>query len=938
MSKSSSCLLTILFIVDLLLTPAMAQSGEDKVWLQTTFEDFQKGRLVDGGNNLYISRSGSIETVNRWDLNGDGYIDLIFNNSHDEWQTVPVYLYLNSKERGLDAGSRIELPADGGSKALVRDLNHDGYPELVIANTFNGTTMRLNAYIYWGSSAGYSPSRRTELPTLGARRVVVGDFNRDGFLDLAFAQQGDVADNPRAGYGSVDNRTSYVYWGGKDGYTMHGRQALETIAATDAAVADFDGDGYDDLIILNNSVDSPNDLVLFRGGRAGLTEATQFGGKKLAFVRTGDVNSDGRPDVIVGCKEANAIRLYLGSVLGITREAALVLPVREPQDAAVDDLNRDGRADLVVAAGGPGEGASYIYFSGQKGLSEGSRISLPTTGALGCTIADLNADGYKDVVFANSVDEESYSTESYIYWNGPDGFRANHRQALPTIGASDVIAADVDGNKTSDLLFVGFMGGRRKSDVNAFIYMSDPSDRQNLYKVQNRLELPTMYGYESSVADLNDDGYPDLVLANLASRDPTHNPGSYIYWGDKNGYSPLRRTSLDTDMGGWSSCVADFNRDGFLDVLFTQLKSGTNLIFYGTQGGSGHELRKAFRDSEAGDARTAAVGDLNRDGYLDIIIPYVNSPWVDIFWGAADGDYGPERMTRLPSMATVSVEIADLNQDGWLDLVLCNFWDTETLSHQINSYIYWGSPNGYSPFNRQELPNGAAHDASVADVNNDGYLDVVFSNYHRDQLRHGIPSYAYLGSNEGFFRRENRLELINDSAAGNLIADLNHDGYLDIVFSNHTLWGRHDNARSRIFWGSFQGYNNVNVTPLPTVGPHQMSSTDVGNIYTRKLEEYFESEPFDMGPTGQVRRIEWDADAPKGSSVKMQVRTAATRAELTSGSWLGWDGPETFYSLSGESIRGSRRGDRWIQYRATLGSDYGARWPVLREVRIIYFQ
>jgi hypothetical protein len=563
---------------------------------------------------------------------------------------------------------------------------------------------------------------------------------------------------------------------------------------------------------------------------------------------------------------------------------------------------------------------------------------LPTVGALACTIADINADGYKDLVFANSVDEESFSTDSYIYWNGPSGLHAANRQELPTIGASDVMAVDVDGNETLDLLFIGYMGGRRKSDVRAYIYMSDASDPRNLYKVQNRLELPTVYGYESSVADLNDDGYPDIVLANLASRDPAQNPGSYIYWGDRKGYSPLKRTSLKTDMGGWASSIADFNNDGYLDVLFTQLKSGINLVFYGTSEGPGHERRETFRDPEAGDSRTAAVADLNKDGYLDIVVPYVNSPWVDIFWGSAAGGYATERMSRLPSMATVSVEIADLNRDGWLDLILCNFWDTETLSHQINSYVYWGGKDGYSPINRQELPNGAAHDASVADVNQDGYLDIAFSNYHRGQLRHGIPSYIYLGSNEGFYPRENRIELINDSAAGNLITDLNHDGYVDVVFANHTLWGRHDNASSRIFWGGPAGLNNANVTLLPTVGPHQMTSTDIGNIYTRKLDEYFESEPFDLGQNGRPLRIEWDADTPTGSSVKIQIRTAATREGLKIGRWVGWNGPQTVYSLSGESLRDIPAGQRWIQYRVILGSDYGASWPVLNEVRTIYTQ
>jgi hypothetical protein len=912
---------------------SIAQSSTEKVWIQTTFEDFSRGRLLDGGSNLYVSRKGNIETVNRWDLNGDGHIDLLFNNSHDEWQTVPAYLFVNREEGGIDPGARVELPADGGQKAAVSDLNNDGFPELIIANTFNGTTMKLNAYIYWGSAAGYTPARRTELPTLGARQVKIGDFNKDGFLDLAFAQQGDVGDNPRAGYGSVDNRTSYVYWGDKDGYTMHRRQALETIASIDATAADFDGDGFDDLVILNKNVDAPNDLVLFKGGPKGLERGGYFGAKKLSFVRSGDVNNDGRVDIIAGHIPENVVRIYLGGAKGLEiAKATATLQVSLPQDAAIADLNNDGKADLVVAAGGPAEGTSFIFNGSANGFSEKNRQSLPTLGALACAIADMNADGFRDVIFANSVDEESYSTKSYIYWNSASGFKAENRTALPTVGASDVLVADVDGNKTPDLMFIGFMGGRRKSDVRAYIYMSD---QRGQYNVPSRVELPTVYGYESSVADLNNDGYPDLVLANIASRDPTQNPGSYIYWGRKEGYSIANRTTLNTDAGGWASSVADFNKDGYLDVLFSQFRSGVNLIFYGTPEGPGRELRKSFRDTTASDARTPAVADLNKDGYLDIVIPYIKSPFVSIFWGGP-GDYSGERVTRLPSMATVSVEVADLNRDGSLDLILCNFWDIETLSHQINSYIYWGSDDGFKANNRQELPNGAAHDASVGDVNGDGYLDIVFSNYHRGQLRHGIASYVYLGAADGFFRRENRVELINDSAAGNFVADLNQDGYLDIVFANHTLWGRHDNAKSKIFWGGPDLYNHERITSLPTVGPHQMQSADLGNIYTRKLEEYYESEAFDMGRGGTLERLEWGADVPRGSKLKIQIRTSSTRGDLEKSEWVGWDGPATAYMNSGETTKGVPVGHRWVQYRAILASDYGAVWPALNEVRVVY--
>ena len=218
----------------------------------------------------------------------------------------------------------------------------------------------------------------------------------------------------------------------------------------------------------------------------------------------------------------------------------------------------------------------------------------------------------------------------------------------------------------------------------------------------------------------------------------------------------------------------------------------------------------------------------------------------------------------------------------------------------------------------------------------DGYLDIAISNYHRGQIRHGIASYIYLGSREGYFRRENRVELVNDSAAGKLVADLNHDGYLDVVFSNHTLWGIHHAARSRIFWGGPDTFTNTRVSYLPTIEPHQMTSTDIGNIYTRKLEEYFESEPFQTDAKGRFTRIGWDAELPAGSSVKFQVRTAAARSELKSQPWQGWTGKGTYYEVNGERLRGLPSDHRWIQYRAVLGSDFGAGWPIVNEVRIYY--
>ena len=76
-----------------------------------------------------------------------------------------------------------------GASARIHALdgNTIGWPEVVIANHHNNTAGYLNSYIYWGGKAGYSADNRTELPTVNAGDAAAGDVNGDGFCDLAIA-------------------------------------------------------------------------------------------------------------------------------------------------------------------------------------------------------------------------------------------------------------------------------------------------------------------------------------------------------------------------------------------------------------------------------------------------------------------------------------------------------------------------------------------------------------------------------------------------------------------------------------------------------------------------------------------------------------------------------------------------------------------------------
>ena len=205
-----------------------------------------------------------------------------------------------------------------------------------------------------------------------------------------------------------------------------------------------------------------------------------------------------------------------------------------------------------------------------------------------------------------------------------------------------------------------------------------------------------------------------------------------------------------------------------------------------------------------------------------------------------------EKRTLLPGVGSVSQQVADLNGDGWLDIIVCNLMDVQRWFYQgINSQIYWGSPEGYSPMRRAELPSQGAHHAVVADFNHDGFLDIFVSNYQSEYTR-SIDSHIYWGNREANYTVANRQALHNESAAGVVAADLNGDGWVDLAVSNHVQNGDH-HANSLIFWNRNGKLSERDTTALPTIGPHMMTGVDPGNIYTRVMEENYTSAPHDAG-------------------------------------------------------------------------------------------
>ncbi|GAG12126.1 unnamed protein product, partial [marine sediment metagenome] len=132
----------------LLSIVGFASGVHAQTWIEDTFDDFSDGTLDASGQNIYVSRSGTIRTIHRFDLNNDGYIDLLFNSTHNDYAFIPATLATLSPDRQVRTNM---LTVEGSLSVEVVDLNRDGYLDMVFCPNPSGVQRsRRFVTIIWG--------------------------------------------------------------------------------------------------------------------------------------------------------------------------------------------------------------------------------------------------------------------------------------------------------------------------------------------------------------------------------------------------------------------------------------------------------------------------------------------------------------------------------------------------------------------------------------------------------------------------------------------------------------------------------------------------------------------------------------------------------------------------------------------------------------------
>ena len=343
------------------------------------------------------------------------------------------------------AFDRIVLPTgQAPGSILIADINHDGYPDLLIANTGGETLTVLlgDGHGHFHAAAG-DPPRTGHSPN----DLAIGDFNGDGHPDLLIANT------------ETPNLT-ILLGDGKGGFQPAAHSPFVTTSQPHVhgvAVGDFNGDGKLDAVTDSWAHDH---ILMFFGDGAGnlITPGRIFNTGKRPYqrLRTADFNRDGKMDVVTTDLDANAVSILLGDGHGgLTDAPGSPVPAGgAPWAVTIDDFNRDGNPDLAVVPydrdlkDAKDLGVTVLLGDGRGGFRKLRADPLSLAGCRGpdrIATGDINGDGFPDIAVTCAQ-----NNRLMLFFGSKDGaFRAVSQEVQT--GWSGLAVGDLNGDGKADI-------------------------------------------------------------------------------------------------------------------------------------------------------------------------------------------------------------------------------------------------------------------------------------------------------------------------------------------------------------------------------------------------------------------------------------------------------------------------------------------------------
>ena len=746
----------------------------------------------------------SLSDVHSSDLDGDGRSDW-FQAVPNQRFTMIDFRSRLANAPGVPAGNSLDWPfGQVRFNAHTGDLNGDrlsdilfevwrpGGPNLARVDVqLRAALSRGDGTFRWAILATQDTGWHAEAKGDGSVSINCqgGDANGDGLMDLQCAYMSGEGDHylataltrpsPTGTWQVVNQPVPFA----KRGY------------ARAATVGDTDGDGRSDVLMLdprecNPGTGVPNclfpqqDLVVARSTGDGQyqirsRQPTSWEWGRLAGLRSGDINGDGRDDLV----RMESPRTWDGPGLihsaTTTPEGGFALHEQEVPRDLIDQSDPGGDVQMGDANG---DGLSDLIFVNGHEAHGGRSCSEPIT-YKHAVVTRVLAVGDGTFRLPVSWDDCAFSEEFRIPWN----YRGATR---------DVRAPDVNGDGRADFLMTTV------SEDDSHLIVQDAVSRN-----------PGLDTYQWTAAELDGDGRQDLVYVHAT---PAGNTIHALRQRSDGGYAATTRQVLagqhEDVSGDWK--VMDVDSDGRHDLVHVTYRGGATRVTTVRSAAWGQWQAPVANTYFAGERVVATPQfrsmDVNGDGKDDLVlVETVSAPGgirhtrVRVLRSLGNGTWSAETSSGvrlLDAQDSAMWRTADVDGDGRADLVHLRFLNPG-LTVRV---LFAAGPGQWRPAEDRlgtDLPEGADWGDTLtwrpADLNSDGKTDLVHP-YHSDQ---GLTIHALLSNGDGSWTPRRDLPLPGFTFTDTLNwrpADVNGDGATDLVHTRKLEQGvRIDTLTSR---------------------------------------------------------------------------------------------------------------------------------------------
>jgi Bacterial Ig-like domain (group 3)/FG-GAP-like repeat len=382
-----------------------------------------------------------------------------------------------------------------------------------------------------------------------------------------------------------------------------------------------------------------NDIVAPALAKPLLLPAVPYnsGGSKGDYVTVGDLNHDGYLDIVTAdecgsiCPNGG-VSVLMGNGNGTFQPAVLYDSGGiSPGSIAIADVNGDGLPDVVVGnacvtgeqncgGGGAGDGNVGVLF----GNGDGTLQPVVVYDAGGrnpsaIAIADINRDGTLDLIVANNDPHNPDGRLGILLGNGDGTFKpvTKYNPGGCNYQTLGVAVADLNGDGNPDVVVANGMCAGYEGSVAVLLGNGDGT-----LKPASNYDSGAEVAIQVSVADLNSDGKPDLLVSNLFSNNAKGNGKVSVLLGNGDGTFQVARTYDTGEYATTSLAVGDLNGDGKLDVVASSEcdvkcnKGGVSVL----EGLGDGTFKVPIRFDPILSDGPIVVADVNRDGRPDVLV------------------------------------------------------------------------------------------------------------------------------------------------------------------------------------------------------------------------------------------------------------------------------------------------------------------------------